>query len=215
VQSVSAAGRVVIASTGAHKLAWASDDGALFSDHFLDALREGKSLYGGFQTALWAVESSPHDQTPWIDDDGDGVPNEAGDGEEASRRGFAFAGTLAGEEWPPYVAQAIGPDAVSQGNGVIQAQVHDDEDVKRVWAVVYPPSYQPPEAADELVRETLPTIVLNDLGDDWYGAVHTGFDEMGQYRVVIHAEDRDGLEARPLTIEVRTGWGVYLPLLLR
>jgi hypothetical protein len=39
---VSAPGHVVIASTGAHNVACASDDGAVFfSDHFLTALEEG------------------------------------------------------------------------------------------------------------------------------------------------------------------------------
>ena len=96
---------------------------------------------------------------------------------------------------------------------MIQARVLDDERVRRVWAVIYPPSYQPPGTGEELVRETMPTIVLLDQGSDWYGAIYSGFDEMGTYRVVIYAEDDDGLEARPLAIEVTTGWPVYLPLI--
>ena len=64
-------------------------------------------------------------------------------------------------------------------------------------------------------QESLPTIVLQDQELDWYGAAYTGFDEMGTYRVVVHAEDGEGLEARPLTIEVRTGWAVYLPVVLK
>jgi hypothetical protein len=215
LQTVSAPGRVVIASTGAHNVAWASDDGAVFSDHFLNALAEGQSLYSGFQTARWAVQASHRDQTPWIDDDGDGVPNEGDDGGEAARRGFTFAGTLGGEEWPPYVVQSLGPADIEDGEGVIQAEVRDDEGVRRVWAVVYPPSYEPPETSDELVREALPTMVLLNQGNGWYAATYTGFDEAGAYRVVIHAEDEDGLEARPLTIEVQAGWSVYLPLVLR
>jgi len=216
-QTVSEPGRVVIASTGAWKSAWPSDEGAIFSDHFIAALEQGASLYAGFQTAQWAVWSVHCDQqTPWLDDNGDGIADEE-DGQEAARRGFAFAGTLAGEEWPPYIVQAPGPTEVERGQGVIQAKVLDDDEegVKRVWAVIYPPSYQPPEPGEEMPQETLPTIVLLDQGNDWYGATYTGFDEMGVYRVVIYAEDGDGLEARPLAIEVRTGWAVYLPLVMR
>jgi hypothetical protein len=43
-QSISQDGRVVITSTGTHPLAYASDDGAVFSDAFVDALKRGMSL---------------------------------------------------------------------------------------------------------------------------------------------------------------------------
>ena len=215
-QTVSDSERVVIASTGALNWAYASDEGAIFSDHFIAALDQEQSLYASFQTARWAVQAAKGGmQTPWLDDDGDGMANGPADGEEAARRGFAFAGTLVGEEWPPYVVQGVEPSTIDRGQGVIQAEVRDDEGVKRVWAVIYPPSYQPPETGEELIQEVLPTIVLRDQGGDWYGATYTGFDEIGTYRVVVYAEDDDGLEARPLAIEVTTGWAVYLPLVMR
>jgi len=214
-QAVSRPGRVVIASTGAWNVAWASGSGALFSDHFVTALGQGESLYAGFQTARWAVQSAHPDQTPWLDDDGDGLANETGEGQEAQRRGFSYAGTLVNEGWPPYIVQATGPERVEQGRGVIRANVLDDERVRRVWAVIYAPSYQPPQPGEELVSETLPTIVLLEQGSGWYGATYTGFNEVGLYRVVIYAEDNAGQEARPVAIEVRTGWPVFLPLVER
>ena len=57
--------------------------------------------------------------------------------------------------------------------------------------------------------------MLPEQDGDWYGASRTGFDAMSRYRVVIRAEDDDGLEARPLTIKVRRGWAVELPLVLQ
>jgi CSLREA domain-containing protein len=212
--SVSAPGRVVIASTGAWRIAWATDEGAVFSDHFIAGLDQGESLFGAFQTARWATEAA-HAQTPWLDDDGDGVANGALDGTEAARRGFSFAGTLAADEWPPYIVAATGPTEIAQGNGVLQAEVRDDEAVHRVWAVIYPPSYEPPTSGVEMPQENLPTLVLQEQGTDVYGATYTGFDEIGTYRVVIHAEDNDRREGRPLALEVRAGWEVYLPLVLR
>jgi len=210
-------GRVVMTSTGADKLAWSSDRGARFSDALIAALGQDASLYGGFQEATWAVQAAGYDQTPWLDDDGDGTPNEANEGGVAQTRGFNYAGTLADEGWPPYIAQAIGPSVISRGRGDIRAKVLDDETngVRLVWAVIYAPSYQPPAAGEEIVKETLPSIVLANLGNDEYGAAYTGFDEMGLYRVVVYAEDIHHLEARPLTIEVRTGWQVYLPVVVK
>jgi hypothetical protein len=215
-QTVSDPERVVIASTGAWNSAYPSDEGAIFSDHFIAALDQEQSLYASFQTARWAVQAAKGGmQTPWLDDDGDGMANGPADGEEAARRGFAFVGTLIGEEWPPYVVRAMGPSTIDQGRGVIQAEVRDNRQVRRVWAVIYPPSYQPPAPSERMPQEDLPTIVLLDRGGDWYGATYTGFDEKGTYRVVVYAEDDDGLEARPLAIEVTTGWPIYLPLVLR
>jgi hypothetical protein len=57
--------------------------------------------------------------------------------------------------------------------------------------------------------------VLVDQGEDWYAATYTGFDEVGTYRVVVYAEDDDGLEARPLAIEIRAGYSVWLPLMIK
>jgi len=53
------------------------------------------------------------------------------------------------------------------------------------------------------------------LGDGWFAATYTGFDEIGLYRVVVYAEDNDRLEARPVAAEVRTGWQMFLPTLLK
>jgi hypothetical protein len=57
--------------------------------------------------------------------------------------------------------------------------------------------------------------VLLDQGGGWYGAAYPGFTEHGACRVVIYAEDGEGLEARPVAITVSTGVRVYLPLLIR
>jgi hypothetical protein len=212
-QTVSKSGRVVISSTGAWNPAWASVEGADFSDPFIVALGQGESLYASFQTARWAVASARRGQTPWLDDSGNGVANEAGDGRLAEQRGFTY-GTLDGR-WPPHIWQVLGPTSIEQGRGTIQAYVLDDDTVHRVWAVIYAPSYRAPQDREKLVQEALPTLVLNDQGNGWFAATYTGFDEVGLYRVVIYAEDNDRLEARPVAVEVRTGWKMFLPVLLK
>jgi hypothetical protein len=52
-------------------------------------------------------------------------------------------------------------------------------------------------------------------GDGVYRATYEGFDEIGAYRIVVHAVDNEGLAARPKAVAVRTGWPVYLPLIFR
>jgi CSLREA domain-containing protein len=214
-KKVGGSGRVVIASTGATNLAWASPNGAIFSDHFIDALQQGESLYAGFQAARWAVQAAEPYQTPWLDDNGNGIPNEQTDGLEAQQRGFNFAGTLADDEWPPYIVQASGPISLSHNQGVIQAKVLDDQSVSQVWAVIYPPSYQPPTTGEEIVSEPLSTIVLLNRGGGWYDSTYVGFTETGLYRVVVYATDNTGLQAQPVSLDVRNGWKVFLPAVLK
>ena len=212
-QSLSQAGRVVVASTGATNLAYASTRGAIFSDHFSAALNQGASVYGAFESARGATQSAYPYQTPWLDANGNSIPNEAADAQTASLRGFAYAGTLSGDQWPPYIAQTT-PVAVTGGRGNLRVEVRDDDAVRYVWAVIYPPSYTPPATQEELVQETLPTAMLLSQGNGWYGAQYTGFNEMGEYRVVFYAEDDLGLSAQPVAIMVRTGWAVYLPVVV-
>ncbi len=90
----------------------------------------------------------------------------------------------------------------ANGNGTIRVEVLDDKNVKRVWIDVYTPSYQPPEPSESLVKDVLPGAVLNDQGNDTFGVTYTGFDEPGTYRLVIHAEDNEGYEAIPVSVEV-------------
>jgi hypothetical protein len=64
--------------------------------------------------------------------------------------------------------------------------------------------------AGPLAGQEGPPYVVQGLGPDateqGQGVIQAKVrdDEMGIYRVVIHAEDEDGMEARLLTIEVRT-----------
>ena len=214
---VSRTGRVVIASTAARAVAYASSRGAAFSDPFLAALDQEESLFGAFQSARWALQPVYPDQIPWLDDNGNGVPNEAGDGAEAQRRGFGFTSTLADEKWAPLIAETRAQLASSRDRVEIRARVLDDPHgaVRRVWLDVYPPSYRPPEAAEEWVRQSLQGAVLNDQGGGWYAVTVAGLDELGAYRIVVRAEDDTNLEARPVVLVLRTEHLLYLPIVVR
>jgi uncharacterized repeat protein (TIGR01451 family) len=222
VPALSQEGRVVIASTATYAVAYATQQGARFSDTFLASLERGLSLYNSFEEARWTAETAHPDQTPWLDDSGDGVWNPAVDGEEAARRGFAYAGTFdpTEEQWPPYIVWA--QVDTEGGDRIIRAKVEDNHGnggVSFVWAVIYKPSYMPPPPSEteELPQEDLPTVQLQDQdGDGIWGAIYEGFAEMGTYRLVIYAADDEDLDAQPkqLTLQIG-GHSIYLPLVLR
>lgn len=214
-QSISQPGRVVIASTGAYPLAYASQRGATFSDALVGALGRRMSLFSSFQEAKWAVAQAHPHQTPWLDDNGNGVPNEPDDGLVAAGRSFAYAGTLIDPLlWPPHIEWA----GVDQAEGQIRAslQVPSEKVISQTWALIYPPSYEPPQSEEEMVQVNVPQVDLADPdGDGVYEAAYN-FTESGQYRVVVYAVDNLGLNARPR--QAKAGLGaeeIYLPMILK
>jgi hypothetical protein len=220
-QKISKPGRVVVASTGAYPIAYASQTGAVFSDAFVAALERGMSLYSSFMEAKRGLQEAYPSQTPWLDDDGDGIPNGTDDGLIAAQRGFAFAGTFSsGVKWPPYIAQAT----FSSLDRTIEAQVQiqPGKVVSDVRAWIYPPSYQPPLPGEDMVQDNVEKVALEDPdGDSIFTASYDFSRELGLYRVVIYAIDTDGLSARPREATgSRPGfWGfssrIYLPLVIR
>lgn len=219
-KSISQAGRVVIASSGAYELAWATNSGAFFSDALLDGLAMGKSLLGAFYEAQANTRRSPSVQTPWLDDDGDQVPNSGDDGLEAAKVSFRVAGAFdrSASLWQPYVVQGeVRPSdtlavAAPVNRGEVWAEVRDDGQVESVWAVIYPPGYQPPTDSEALVNGP-PPITLQARGNNQYAGLYGAFDAVGNYRIVIYALDDDGLHSPAKTLIFNNGSRLFLPLI--
>ncbi len=215
-ESVSKPGRMIITSTNVQNVAYASASGAQFSDRFLTSLREGYGIYNSFWDAQFSVRRLYSIQEPWIDVNGNGVPNESEDGLEASQHNPQTGDTPA-DTWAPYIVSALGPTAIAEGQGMIRAEVRDNKEVKRVWAVVYPPHYRAPESAEELVPEDAPTINFTANSNHQFSALYDNFSEKGRYRVALYAEDDAGLKARLVVLEIDVGTTatVYLPLIAK
>lgn len=212
-KSISKAGRVVITSAGAFELAWATNSGAHFSDALLDGLAQGKTLLGAFYEAQANTQHTPSVQSPWLDDDGDAIPNDGDDGLLAAQLSFRQPGTF--EQtitlWQPYIVQS-GVRNASDTRREIWAEVRDDGNVEKVWAVIYPPSYQPPTTAEELGSGP-PPITLQARGNNEYAGLYGAFEEAGEYRIMIYAQDDDGLSSPIKTITFHNGSRLFLPLI--
>ena len=117
------------------------------------------------------------------------------------------------EPWAPYVAEA--EVRTTTGNRrEIRARVLDDQKVQAVWATVYPPSYTPPTSGAELAVGVAPAALMT-LGDDWFGIDYGQFNEIGEYRIVVYAEDELDLQSRPREIRFSNGSRLWLPLVVR
>jgi hypothetical protein len=225
--SISKANRVVITSAAATSLAWASPDGAVFSDVFFDSLATGQSVYLAFDEARNNARRAHSDQEAWLDDDGDGIPNDGQDGKFATGRGFNNPGsfdTSKDGQWKPYVVAAEVRSALAEAQasaaaprttrGEIWAEVRDNSGVKTVLATIYPPSWRAPASSEALVLGP-PPITLQARGNDLYAGLYGAFDDPGNYRIVISAIDEDNLESRVLEFYFMNGSRLFLPLIGR
>ncbi|MEM7134641.1 MAG: sugar-binding protein [Chloroflexota bacterium] len=194
---VSKSGRVIVTSTDAQSVAFASPDRTLFSDYFVNALYQGQHLHGAFWQAQQGTQYVYPSQIPQIDRNGNGVPNESADFAPATLRNLDYTGVSTADLWAPRLFNATSSEQITNGEGLIQVEVQDDTQVKNVYAVVYSPTYAAPLSGTVFTGDTLPVIVLQAQGNNLYSVLYSGFTEIGAYRVVIYATDNHGIYAQP------------------
>ncbi len=217
--TISKSGRVIITATGDKRSpAWCTEQGTLFSEYFLAALRQGTSLYRAFQEAQWAIQAAHPSQTPWLNDDDDTTAHDSTDGGKAQQRGFGAARTSSSTPLPPSIASVQQTMPVTHGQVIaLEAHVYHDEqtDMQQVTAHIYPSSYETPETSGEWLYDTAPITLplhrsneglsLSSNNTSWYGETSESLTP-GIYRVVIYAaggtEDGMRLRARPVALEV-------------
>ncbi|MEM7535200.1 MAG: C13 family peptidase [Chloroflexota bacterium] len=212
--SISGENRVIITSSDPNYDAYTSHYGMHFTDNFLSKLVQGISLAGSFQAGYTIVESLYVPQSPWLDANSNGQPNEREDYSIAEAHGFRFEDSL-GQNWSPFIAQVSPPTNIVDRRGRIYAEVRDNKGVDEVWAVIYPPDYVPPVADGELNREIQDIVLLqrtsgSDTNGDYYGD-YLGFAEPGVYRILIHARDRDDMQAQPVMMTVQVSNDTLTP----
>ncbi len=205
--SVTRAGRVVITSTDRNNNAYASAQGAYFSDAFFSCLAASNTLKTCFEQARAAVLASGTSQSPWMDDNGDATFNSA-DGTIAQAR---YVAHFFGATPPQLVGASV---AVTGTTGTLSAQVaQGGEPVQLVWAAIYAPSFVEP--TETTLNLGVPTVRLDPVAGSpgTYRAVYpNGFTETGSYRVVFYAQDRASMQAQPAIVIVG-GHKMFMPLI--
>lgn len=201
--------RLVITSAGRQTNAYASAEGAYFSDSFFSCAAESIDFKSCFDKAVAAVQLTGVQQTPWIDDNGDSIYT-SGDGAIAQTRHFAQAFLSLRPQITEVDFERSGDD------GVLSARVEPGaEQVEIVWAAIYSPSFQEP--TDVTLSLQVPVVRLAvdpDRENSYSFAYSNGFPESGDYRIVFYAQDRLGIHAEPRRFGDSTVT-IYLPLVAR
>lgn len=203
-------GRVIITSTSDNKNAYASAEGAYFSDAFFSCIADSQDLKTCFEEGKAAVATTGVSQFPQLDDNGDAVYN-AGDGAVAQTR---FVTRFFGSSRP--TIQSFTVDRQNT-NGTFSATVKEGaEQIGVVWAAIYPPGFVEPQGVT--LNLNVPTVRLepdpNVEGKYTFTYVN-GFTESGDYRIVLYAQDRLGIHATPKLAGDAPGGALYLPLINR
>jgi hypothetical protein len=169
------------------------------------------SLQTCFEQAETAVEATGRNQTPWLDDNGDGLYNPS-DGTVANGRYIAssFGG------FPPTIEDAA--VEVVGSSGTLEATVErGGAEIDLVWAAVFAPSFQEPTTTT--LQLGVPLIALEadpEVEGSYTTSYPGGFSEEGPYRVVFYAQDEEGVHAAPrLEMVGETTLELYLPLVVR
>lgn len=211
--SISKLGRVIITSTGANNNAYASAQGAYFSDAFFSCLADSGNLEDCFNEGKEAVGVTGVNQTPMLDDNGDGAYIVGGDGGVARER---YVTRFFSSTRPNITASNV---QQTGDDGMLTATVEEGaETVDLVWAAIFPPSFQEP--TDVTLNLNLPVVRLEPVPNQagqFQVNYPNGFIENGDYRIIFYAQDRLGVNAKPL----RQGDtpvlenSIFLPLVVR
>lgn len=210
LESISKPGRVVIASTGKMNNAYASAQGAYFSDAFFSAVAESSDILTCFNAGKAAVAATGINQTPWLDDNG----NAQSDIYDGTYAGTRYIASFFGAGMPDIVAVSV---SVVDGTGTISATVErGDEETEIVWAGIYPPSFKEPDYTTLELGVPLLRLLEQEETGGTYVESYSAFVETGQYRVVVYAQDEAGNQASPEVVMVGLGVAeVYLPLVVK
>ena len=214
VGSISKAGRVVISSTGRDNNAYASATGGYFTDAFLSCVASSGTLKACYDQAKAAVALIGVNQTPWLDDNGDGQSNS----NDGALGGAAASRTVANAfgAAPPVITTAS--LQIAGTDGTVEARVTEGSEVLDVvWAAIFPPSFQEPGYTTlNLGAPSLKLDPVNGTPGLFRASYPNGFTEQGTYRVVVYAQDNSGMQAQPkLAGQGGAQQKIYLPLVLR
>jgi PKD repeat protein len=193
--------RVVMASTRAGAPSMRAIGGLIsFSQFFLSGIFNGESLGRAFTEARTAIKgaSGRISQTPQLDDNGNGIPDQKNVDGLLSAQRYLGAAFVTGED-APFIGEVTPALSVDPGWPVLlwARDVWSDVGISNVWCVITPPDY---EGLGDLPQINL----IWNADADRYDAVYTNFTDLGTHVCTFFAQDNAGLLSSPLQCQVTT-----------
>jgi len=195
IDDLSGPNTTVITASEACKPSYGTDNGSAFSQPFWKNITDNATLTEAFKKASDAViefNKMPPvtDQTPLIDDNGDGVGHPAplpngGDGNQA--KDLKIGENISTNSRP--VIEDKTPDGSVPVNATMALEVTatDDKNVTRVYGRVFTPDFDFCDPSNETCEWDPPTIEFIGVGGVWQR--NYTFGTVGDYYIMLLAED--------------------------
>jgi WD40 repeat protein len=199
--------RVVVSSTDDQTLAWSLRYGS-FADTFLSSLRRAKSVGQAFLDGQNTVFGAPkyfREQTPWLDDDSDGM--------YTSRDGRLAAKITIGEEGPhgaPAPRITTWHDRIllgeNEANATLWVKVTPTQDqIRQVQAALINPHFVAKDYQGEATDFTREEVeLIYNAAQDRYEIVYHGFFTAGTWKIFYQAQSIEGAWSDIVTSEVES-----------
>ncbi len=183
------ANRIIITSTQPDERAKFINQGTIsFSNFFWTSIFNGSSIRESFDTASGAINALVS-QTPQI------MPPDAGSNVYIGNHIQGMVGDA------PVIGNII--TSPPQLHLETQAEIHanavtdpNGDGIARVWAVIWPPHFDPGSVANPLTN--LPSVDLLPIDEQGnYAGTYDGFISMDIYPIAVYAMDRKGNTSQP------------------
>jgi len=205
------ADRIVISSADATSLAWNTKYGS-FSEKFIYHLRlQDQSILDAFHTAEAVIKAEPklfREQTPWLDDDGDGKYTSE-DGSRLAGKinlGCSIAQGCATAAPPPAIVHVHEQLSFANSQLTLWVKTSPGQDaIRQVRAVFVNPEFVSQNYAGEatdFAREEM-DLLYNPAGER-YEVFYDGFWTGGLWRIMYQAQNQEGVWSDIATGEVHS-----------
>ncbi len=188
--------RILITSTSSDQPAHFISDGNIsFSTFFWHQILNGANVRDAFIYAKRTMAALTQNQTPHLDDNGNGIGNEKTDGLLARYYAIGVQIMLAGDD--PIIGSIISEQTVAV-DGIATLWVDDvttTGTIQKVWAVITPPGYSPNPSSP--VTDELDTVDLGYVSGSKYQGTYNNFSINGTYQVDVYAMDTNGNVSMP------------------
>jgi sugar lactone lactonase YvrE len=199
---VSGKDRILITSTMESESAYFTSMGSLsFSYFFWGNIFNGMSIGDSFIAAKNVIEYTYTNQTPLLDDTGNGIGNEDGDGAIAKIT-YVGNGIISASDMP--VIETVSSDQRITNTGtsatIYADNVVDANGISRVWSVITPPDSANSNPWEPVL--SLPILEMKSGGSGNYIGTYNDFSTNGIYNIAVFAEDSYGNISFPVRTTV-------------